>query len=280
LTALRPRQWIKNLVVIAGLIFSRNTFNVPLLEKTVATFVCFCAVVGPGYLIYDLLDRESDRVHPTKRNRPIASGSLGTGAALVVAAALVTIALAGGFIVDPMLPLLLTAYLALQLLYSLLLKHIVIVDVLVIAAGFLLRAAAGAVVIHVAISPWLVVCAMLLALFLGLAKRRAELALLEETAASYRRNLEHYSIELIDQMTSVTAAATLVSYSFYSFSAFEPRTMMLTIPFVLYGIFRYLYLVHEHLKGGSPEQILLTDKPLLADIILWVITAETVLNWA
>jgi len=279
LTALRPKQWIKNLVVFAGLIFSRNTFNVPLLEKTVATFVCFCAVVGAGYLINDVLDRERDRVHPAKRERPIASGRLGVHAALAAAVLLVALALAGGLIVDAWLPLMLAAYLALQLLYSLVLKHLVIIDVLAIAAGFLLRAVAGAVVIHVAISPWLVICALLLALFLGLAKRRAELSLLEDAAASYRRNLEHYSIELIDQMTSVTAAATLVSYSFYSFSVFESRTMMLTIPFVMYGIFRYLYLVHEHLRGGSPEQVLLTDKPLLVDIMLWGITAQAALHW-
>ncbi|MEK6536171.1 MAG: decaprenyl-phosphate phosphoribosyltransferase, partial [Actinomycetota bacterium] len=153
-------------------------------------------------------------------------------------------------------------------------------DVLLISAGFVIRAVAGAAVIHVPISAWLVVCTMLLALFLGLAKRRAELVLLEDEAANHRRNLEHYSIELVDQMISVTASATLFSYALYTFTAFEhSRNMMLTIPFVLYGIFRYLILVHTHLRGGSPEQVMLTDKPLLIDVMLWVITVTVVLQW-
>lgn len=280
ITSLRPKQWTKNLVVFAGLIFSRNIFNWPMQGKVWATFIAFCAVVGAGYILNDILDRENDRVHPIKKSRPIASGSLGIGRALLVAAILVIVSIAAGYFVDTYLPLFLAAYLVLQVTYALVLKHLVIIDVLAISAGFVLRATAGAVVIHVSISAWLLICTMLLALFLALAKRRAELVLLEDEASSHRRNLEHYSIALVDQMTGVTASATLVSYALYTFTAFDQsRGMMMTIPFVLYGIFRYLYLVHKHLKGGSPEQILLTDKPLLIDILLWVASAAAILHW-
>jgi 4-hydroxybenzoate polyprenyltransferase len=277
---MRPRQWTKNLVVFAGLIFSRNIGNWSMQWKVWATFIAFCAVVGAGYILNDILDRENDRVHPTKKFRPIASGRLGIGKAGMVAASLVIVTLAACYFVDPYLPLFLAAYLVLQVAYALLLKHLVIIDVLAISGGFVLRATAGAEVIHVSISAWLLICTMLLALFLALAKRRAELVLLEDEASSHRRNLEHYSIALVDQMTAVTASATLVSYALYTFTVFDQsRGMMITIPFVLYGIFRYLYLVHKELKGGSPEQILLTDKPLLIDIMLWAGCAALILHW-
>jgi 4-hydroxybenzoate polyprenyltransferase len=279
LISLRPRQWTKNLVVFAGLIFSRNVTNWDLQLKVWATFFAFCAVVGAGYLVNDLIDREGDSVHPVKKDRPIASGELGAGTAAAAAVILTVAAIGFGFLVDPQLPIYLGAYAVLQLAYTLVLKHLVIIDVMVISAGFVIRAVAGAAVIHVDISPWLVVCALLLALFLSLSKRRAELVLMESDAASHRRNLEHYSIELVDQMISVTASATLVSYALYSFTAFESRAMMLTIPFVLYGIFRYLYLVHKHLRGGSPEKVLLTDVPTLLNVLLWTITAVAVLQW-
>lgn len=279
LTSLRPKHWIKNLVVFAGIIFSRNLSNWSMEWKTCVTFFAFCAVVSAGYLINDILDRESDRHHPVKKNRPIASGHLGVGAAITAVVLLVLPTLTGSYFADPLLPLFLLAYMTIQLSYSLYLKNIVIVDVMFISAGFVIRAVAGAAVIHVPISAWLVVCTMLLALFLGLAKRRAELVLLEDEAANHRSNLEQYSIELVDQMISVTASATLVSYALYTFTAFEQsHYMMLTIPFVLFGIFRYLSLVHTHLRGGSPEQVMLTDKPILIDVILWVITVVVILK--
>jgi 4-hydroxybenzoate polyprenyltransferase len=278
--SLRPKQWIKNLVVFAGIIFSRNLTDWSMEWKTWVSFIAFCSVVSAGYLVNDLIDRESDRHHPIKKNRPIASGRLGVSTVLCAIVVLVLPALAGGYLVDPLLPVFLTAYIVIQLCYSLYLKNLIILDVLLISAGFVIRAVAGAAVIHVPISAWLVVCTMLLALFLGLAKRRAELVLLEDQAANHRRNLEHYSIELVDQMISVTASATLVSYALYTFTAFEhSRNMMLTIPFVLYGIFRYLILVHTHLRGGSPEQVMLTDKPLLIDVVLWVVTVAVVLQF-
>lgn len=279
LISLRPRQWTKNLVVFAGIIFSGNIFNWPMQFKVWLTFIAFCAVVGAGYLVNDVIDRDKDRVHPVKRTRPIASGRLGAGTALAVALFLVAVFIGGGLLVDPLLSAYLAAYLVLQLAYSLALKRLVIVDVLAISAGFVIRAVAGAAVIHVIISPWLVVCAMLLALFLALAKRRAELVMMEEEAAYHRSNLEQYSIELVDQMTVVTAAATVVSYALYSFTAFDSSAMMITIPFVLYGIFRYLYLVHRHLRGASPEQVLISDIPMLVDVVLWVVTAVAVLRW-
>lgn len=279
LKSLRPRQWTKNLVVFAGLIFSRNALDWSMQWKVWAAFAAFCAVVGAGYLLNDIIDRKQDRIHPIKKSRPIASGQLGAGAAGIAAVALVLGALAGSLGVDYNLTLFLLAYLALQLSYTIVVKHLVIVDVMFISTGFVLRAVAGAAVIHVAISPWLVVCTMLLALFLALAKRRAELVLLEAEAANHRRNLEHYSVGLVDQMTVVTASSTLVSYAIYSFTAFEQKWMMLTVPFVLYGIFRYLYLMHQHLRGESPEKVLLTDTPLLVNILLWAATAEAILYW-
>lgn len=277
--SLRPRQWVKNLVVFAALIFSGNAFDWQMQAKAWAAFAAFCAVVSSGYLLNDILDREQDQVHPQKRRRPIASGELGAGAAAVTAAALSLGALAGSLAIDYYLTLSLLAYIALQLTYTLLVKHQVILDVMFIAAGFVIRAVAGAAAIRVEISPWLIVCAMLLALFLALAKRRAELVLLEGEAASHRRNLVHYSIDLVDQMTAITASATVVSYAIYSFNVHETGWMMVTVPFVLYGVFRYLYLVNQHLKGGAPEQVLFTDRPLLINIVLWAATAEAVIYW-
>lgn len=280
LTSLRPRQWVKNLVIFAAIIFSGNALDWQMQAKVWAAFAAFCAVVGSGYILNDILDRSRDRVHPEKCRRPIASGRLGTGVAVTAAVILTTGALAGSLAVDYYLTISLAAYMVLQTIYALFAKHVVILDVMFIAAGFILRAVAGAAVIHVDISPWLIVCAMLLALFLALAKRRAELVLLEGEAASHRRNLEHYSIDLVDQMTVITAAATVVSYAIYSFDVYESGWMMITIPFVLYGVFRYLYLVHKHLKGGSPEQVLFTDKPLLVNIVLWAAAAEAVIYWS
>lgn len=277
--SLRPRQWTKNLVVFAGLIFSGNAFNWQLAWKAGAAFLAFCGVVAAGYLLNDIFDLKQDRFHPVKKNRPLASGQLPVSTAVATAFALVAAALVGSLLVDLLLPLFLASYLILQFFYTAILKHLIIIDVMIIAGGFVIRAIAGAAIIHVVISPWLIVCTMLLALFLGLAKRRAELTLLAADAVNHRRNLEHYSIELVDQMISVTAAATLVSYALYSFNASESRGMMFTIPFVLYGIFRYLYLVQQHLQVGSPEKVLFTDKPLLANIILWAATAEAVLKW-
>ncbi len=276
--SMRPKQWIKNLIVFAGLIFSRHTFDWPLQLEVWVAFLCFCSVSSAGYIINDVIDRDSDQSHPVKCTRPIASGRLGTTAAGVTSIVLVLAAMLLALAAEPLLSLFLLGYLALQLFYSLALKHQVIIDVLAVSGGFVIRAMAGAAVISVVISPWLIVCTMLLALFLGLAKRHAELILLEEGAANHRRNLELYNKEMVQQMMVVTASATLVSYSLYSFTA-SSKWMMLTIPFVLYGIFRYMFLAERNLKSGAPEQALLTDMPLLINVALWVITAEAVLHF-
>ena len=280
LLALRPRQWTKNVVVLAALVFARRIFEpVPFLQA-LAAFGAFCAASGAVYLVNDILDVEQDRLHPRKRRRPIAAGDLPIRLAWALAGALAAGTLAFAFLVRPTLAAVILAYIAVQLAYSLFLKHQVILDVFTIAAGFVLRAAAGAVAIGVPVSPWLYVCTILLALFQALAKRRAEIMLLAESAGSHRRILEEYSATLLEEMIAVVTSSTVMAYSLYTFSAENlPRnhSMMLTIPFVLYGIFRYLYLVYRKDEGGSPEQLLLTDLPLLACIVLWGLASIAIL---
>ena len=276
LTSLRPGQWTKNLLVFAGLVFGRRLFDLTAVAGAAAAFAIFCALSGVVYLINDVVDRESDRRHPLKAQRPIASGALAVPTALGAAAVLGTGALAAAFFLGWRFGVVASVFVALLALYSGLLKQIVIVDVLTIAAGFVLRAAAGAVAIDVVISRWLLVCTILLALFIVLAKRRNEIVLLASGATSHRPTLGEYSPYLLDQMIAVAAAATLVAYIFYTISPetqekFGTPWLGLTIPFPLYGIFRYLYLVHQREGGGSPADLLLTDRPLLACVALWVL---------
>ncbi|HEY6361046.1 MAG TPA: decaprenyl-phosphate phosphoribosyltransferase [Vicinamibacterales bacterium] len=282
LASLRPEQWTKNLVVLAGLLFGGRLLDWNAVFLAVATFVIFCALSGVVYLFNDVADRDSDQQHPLKRLRPIASGQLPVKMALLAAGVLGTAALAGAFLVSARLGLVAGAYLLLLLLYSATLKNIVIIDALTIAAGFVLRAVAGAVAVAVPISHWLLVCATLLALFLAFSKRRHELTLLGEGAIDHRRILEEYTPYLLDQMVAVVTASTLIAYIFYATS---PETagrlgtsrLGLTIPFVLYGIFRYLYLVHQKRGGGSPAALLLTDRPLLACVGLWALSVALIL---
>jgi 4-hydroxybenzoate polyprenyltransferase len=246
------------------------------MSKAVVAFVVFCALSGTVYLINDVLDRERDRRHPLKAKRPIASGALSVNAAVAAAALLGTGALAVAYSLGPAFLSVAAAYLVLQFAYSAVLKHIVILDVLTIAAGFTLRAVGGGAAIMVPVSHWLVLCTTLLALFLALAKRRHELVLLADTATEHRRILEDYSPYLLDQMISVVTASTLIAYAFYTISPetterFGTTLLSLTIPFPLYGIFRYLYLVHQKKQGGNPSDLLLEDRPLLACIGLWAI---------
>jgi 4-hydroxybenzoate polyprenyltransferase len=274
--SLRPEQWTKNLLVFAALIFAVELGNLTAVITAVAAFAIFCALSGVVYLVNDLMDRESDRKHPLKSRRPIAAGTLSTGAAVGAVVVLGAVSLAAAFAINPRFGLVAAAYVALQALYSGPLKHIVILDVLALAIGFVLRAVAGAVAIDVVVSQWLFVCTILLALFMALAKRRHELVLLGAGAASHRRILEEYSPYLLDQMIVVTAASTLIAYIFYTINAetvakFGTQWLGLTIPFPLYGIFRYLYLVHRREGGGSPSDLLLTDRPLLACVVLWVV---------
>lgn len=281
--ALRPKQWTKNAVVFAPLVFDNKLFNLTNLVNVTVAALLFCLTSGVVYLCNDLLDAEADRIHPKKRMRPIASGRLGQRAAIVFAGLLAAFAFAVSLLITPWLTLVLAGYMAMMFSYTLVLKHLVIIDVFVIAAGFLLRTAAGAVVIRVPLSPWLYVCMVLLSLFIGFAKRRHEIDLLEGSAGIHRRNLELYSKPLLDELIMIVAAATIMAYSLYTFSAPNlPRShsMMLTIPFVLYGIFRYLYLVHREGGGGAPEQILIEDRPMLLTVFLWGITAVVILYYA
>lgn len=274
--SLRPDQWTKNLFVFAGLLFGRELFNPVALGRTAAAFACFCLLSGVVYVVNDIMDREADRRHPIKSSRPIASGAISPVWAGAGAAILAIVALTGSFLLGRWFGLVAVSYLALLSLYSGPLKHIVIVDVLTIAIGFVLRAVAGAVVIAVPISNWLLVDMILLALFLGLSKRRHELVMLADGAIGHRPILGEYSPYLLDQMIAVVTASTLMSYIFYCISPetsqkFGTDLLGLTIPFPLYGIFRYLYLVHQREGGGSPSEMLVNDRPLLVCVALWAL---------
>jgi 4-hydroxybenzoate polyprenyltransferase len=294
LLSLRPAQWTKNLIIFGPLLLGQRLrdgrYVGTLLDgqavlASIAAFVIFCALSGVVYLLNDVLDRDADARHPIKRHRPIASGAVSVSAALTTAAILGVAALGAAFWLRPAFGLLGAGYVALLALYSGPLKHVVIIDVLTIAIGFVLRAAAGAVVIGVAISHWLLILTILLALFLALSKRRHELVLLADEATSHRRILQEYSPYLLDQMISVVTASTLLAYAFYTVSPetvqkFGSDRLVWTLPFPLYGIFRYLYLVHQKAGGGSPAEMLVTDRPLLVCVALWVMVLTAIIYWA
>jgi 4-hydroxybenzoate polyprenyltransferase len=272
--SLRPSQWTKNLLIFAGLMFGQRLTDPRSLLLTIEAFAIFCALSGVVYLMNDIADREADARHPVKRRRPIASGELPVRMAVIAAIVLGGGSLIAAYWLRPLFGLLATCYVLLQALYSGPLKHVVIIDVLTLSIGFVLRAAAGAVVIDVAISHWLYVMTILLALFLAFSKRRHELVLLADGATGHRRILEEYSPYLLDQMIAVVTASTIVTYAVYTVSPetvqkFGTDYLGLTLPFPLYGIFRYLYLVHRKEGGGSPSDMLLADRPLLVCIALW-----------
>ena len=271
--SMRPEQWTKNVVVFAALIFGRRLFDPAAVGLSLTAFLIFCALSSVVYLLNDVSDREADRQHPLKSRRPIASGELDVSAALMAAGVIGLAAMAAALWVRLEFALIAAIYVAMFAAYSRWLKHIVILDVLTIAIGFVLRAVAGAVVIAVPISHWLLVCTILLALFLGLSKRRHELTLVAGAATGHRRILEEYSPYLLDQMIGVVTASTLMAYIIYCTSPettekFSTDNLVLTTPFPIYGIFRYLYLVHQR-GAGSPSEVLLTDRPLVICIALW-----------
>jgi 4-hydroxybenzoate polyprenyltransferase len=273
--SLRPEQWTKNLLVFAGLVFGGRLLDAAAITAACGAFVVFCVLSGAIYLFNDIADREADTRHPLKRTRPIAAGDLSVRTALLLGVVLAGGGVVAAFTLSVPFGVLAAAYVAALTLYSTVLKHAVIVDVLTIAAGFLLRAIAGAVVVLVPISNWLLICTTLLALFLALSKRRHELMLLADGAVDHRPILEEYSPYLLDQMIGVVTSSTLIAYTMYATSqdtATRLGTTRLgfTIPFVLYGIFRYLYLVHQKRGGGSPATMLLSDRPLLVCVALWV----------
>ncbi len=282
LRSLRPEQWTKNFVVFAGLLFGGRLLDVGALSSAVAAFLVFCALSGAVYLFNDLADREADQRHPLKRHRPIASGRLSPQLALVTAGFLGVGAVQAAIVLQPAFGIVAGTYLAILLLYSAALKHLVIIDALTIAAGFVLRAVGGALVVEVPISQWLLVCTTLLALFLAFSKRRHELTLLAEGATDHRRILMEYTPYLLDQMIAVVTASTLIAYSMYATSTETAERLGtpwlgVTIPFVLYGIFRYLYLVHQKRGGGSPAALLLADRPMLACVALWAVSVAVIL---
>jgi 4-hydroxybenzoate polyprenyltransferase len=275
--ALRPRQWTKNLLLFAGIIFAAKLGDGWRLLEALASFVAYSAASSAAYLVNDVRDAPHDRAHPVKCARPIARGDLSPRAAYVLAAALLAGAAA---VVVPLgsAPLaFLAAFVLLQVAYTLRLKHEVLIDVMAIAGLFVLRAAAGAAGVHVRISPWLLLCTALLALFLALAKRRGELVLVGADATPGRPVLEGYSLELVDQLVGIVAACTVIAYSLYTFTARDSKALRVTIPFVIFGVFRYLLLIHRRDLGEEPEEVLLADRPILVCVSLWVAFAAAVL---
>ena len=277
--ALRARQWTKNALLFAALVFSFEFRDPNALLRCLAGFFCFSLVSSCGYIFNDIRDREADALHPRKRLRPIASGALSVGSARLLLVFLGLAGMGGAWALSPAFAVITALYLANTLFYSLFLKHLVILDVMGIAAGFLWRAVAGAVVIDVHISEWLLLCTAFLALFLGFNKRRGELASLQEDAASHRKNLGEYTLEMLDQCQAVTTSGTVISYALYTILAsplVEPW-LLLTLPHVLYGIFRYTYLVQVRGGGESPEEILLKDTSIRMTCVLYVATVVAVL---
>lgn len=280
--SLRPVQWTKNFFLFAALLFAQKIFDVPLFLKTLGAFVIFCLLSGSLYLVNDVLDFEEDRVHPKKSKRPIASGRVRRPQAVATAVVLSAASLACAYVLNPRFFIAGAAYLVLQLAYSLKLKHVVILDVFLVASGFVIRVVAGGLVIDVPLSSWLLICTTLLALFIAMSKRRHELVLLEENASSHRPILREYSAYLLDQMISVVTASTVIAYCLYTVSEdtvrkFGTSNLIYTTPFVLYGIFRYLYLVHQKGKGGSPEELIIQDRPLQIAVFLWIASAVGIL---
>jgi 4-hydroxybenzoate polyprenyltransferase len=286
--AMRPKQWIKNLLVFAGFVFTLNERWTPFsedmwhyLERASIAFLLFSLVSSSVYLINDVIDVEKDRAHPTKRNRPIASGALSPRVAIASAIVLMIGSVAGSFWLRIPFGAMAAGYLVMQFGYVFWLKEVVLLDVFILAIGFVMRAISGALVIRADISPWLYTVTLLGALFLGLCKRRSELVLLEKGAGHHRKILESYTPSMLDSLISIVASSTIMAYSLYTFTSPKlphNNLMMLTIPFVIFGLFRYVYLAHNKNAGGSPEEVFLRDKPLIATLGLWIVTTGVILG--
>jgi len=279
ITILRPKQWTKNLLVFAALIFSINIVTPNMLLRCIAGFILFCLVSGCVYILNDYIDRDVDAQHPEKRYRPIPSGRLIPFRALTFGCLLLLSSLALAWMLDRWFSLLLLGYFIINVAYSIKLKHVVIIDIMVIAVGFVLRAIGGALVIDIAFTPWFLICTMLLALFLAISKRRHELYLLSENKGEHRRVLEQYSPELLNQLNSIVTTAAIMSYSLFTFTSGHTIQLMWTIPLVMYGIFRYLYLIHIQGKGGRPEEILLEDRHILTTVMLFAVMVVIILYY-
>jgi 4-hydroxybenzoate polyprenyltransferase len=275
--AMRPRQWTKNLLLFAGIVFAAKLGDAWRWLDAFAAFAAYCAASSAAYLVNDVRDAPHDREHPVKRSRPIARGELSPRAAYALAAVLSVLAVALIAPLGVVSLAFLAGFVALQAAYTLSLKHVVLIDVMTISALFVVRAAAGAAAVHVRISPWLLLCTALLSLFLALAKRRGELVLVGAAATPGRPVLEGYSLALVDQLVAVVAACTVISYSLYTFTARDSKAMMVTIPFVVFGVFRYLLLVHRQDLGEEPEEVLLRDVPILVCMAAWAACAAILL---
>jgi 4-hydroxybenzoate polyprenyltransferase len=275
---MRIQQWIKNLFIFAALIFSGNLFFLTDLYLTISGFILFSLVSSGVYLFNDIIDIEKDKLHPIKSARPLPSGKLLPNTALVVSILLIVLGIGTSYLLHSNFALVLLLYLILNIWYSYQLKTFVIIDVMTISAGFVLRVIGGAIIIGVPTSEWLIICTILLSLFLGFSKRRHELLILEQHANTHRPVLQHYSPYFLDQMIGIVTATTVMSYALYTISVetihkFGTKNLIYTVPFVLYGIFRYLYLVHKKEGGGNPTKIMVTDPPLIVNVILWIVSA-------
>jgi len=278
--ALRPRQWSKNLLLFAGIVFAAEIGDPRKWLQAGAAFLLYCAASSAAYLLNDLVDAPADRLHPVKRRRPLARGELSRGTAALAASALALLALVVAGSLGLVAVSFLALFLAIQAAYTLALKHVVLVDVMAIAGLFVVRAAAGADAVDVRISPWLLVCTGLLALFLALGKRRGELVLVGAEATPGRPVLEGYSLAFVDQLIGVVAAGTVLAYAVYTLTARDSQALAATIPFVLFGVFRYLLLLHRAGKGEEPEDVLATDLPILATVTVWAATSAAILVWS
>jgi 4-hydroxybenzoate polyprenyltransferase len=285
LVSTRPREWIKNSFLFAALFFSQNLFNLALVAQTLLAFGLYCLATSGVYLMNDIQDRHADQQHPQKRWRPIASGALPVPLATLAAVVLLLVALGGAWLLQPAFGLMTTGYVLLNVAYTRWLKHVVILDIFAIAAGFVLRVVAGAVVVQVMMSHWLLICTMFLALFLGFSKRRCELLTLAEEASQHRLVLAEYDLPFLDVMIGIVTSAVVIGYTLYTVSSetvtkFHTDRLLLTVPIVLYGIFRYLYLVYHKNSGGNPAHALLTDGPLRLSICLWALVSALILYMA
>jgi 4-hydroxybenzoate polyprenyltransferase len=279
----RPIQWVKNGVVLAPLIFAGQFGDSAHIGLALAAVAVFCLLSSAAYILNDIFDRESDRQHPLKKNRPIAGGKVSILSAAATAILLFVCAMAGAFVIRFEFGLIAVLFVAVNILYSAWLKHIVILDVMAISASFVIRAYAGAIAIDVPASKWMIISTLLLALFLALGKRRHELVILEGNATKHRRSLMSYSPYLLDQLIGVVTASVVVSYMLYTFSdevaaRVGTQWLFVTIPFVIYGVFRYLYLIHKEDKGGDPTRLLFSDKPTLMNVILWIVAVTIILT--
>jgi 4-hydroxybenzoate polyprenyltransferase len=274
---LRPRQWTKNLLVFAALIFSIKKSNMDMLLHSVAGFFLFCFVSSSVYILNDFVDREADRQHPEKRNRPMASGAINPYAALCLGALLLVFSLVSAYTFNPLFSLLLLFYFLMNVGYSFKFKHVVILDILTIASGFVLRAIGGGLMIGVPLTPWFLICTMLLSLFLAISKRRHELYLLESNKGSHRKVLDFYSMELLNQFNSIVTTMTIISYALFTFTSNHTVHLMWTLVFVFYGVFRYLYLIHMEGKGGKPEKVLFEDRHILVTVMLYAFSVVLIL---